>query len=266
MEQLIFIKLGGSVITHKDKPLTANERAIQRLGREIIEAKKKFGGKIIIGHGSGSFGHSLASKYKTHEGIVNKESVKGAVLVEDVAVQLNRIVVRQLLGLGLPVFSFAPGSFLTSRTRKPDKVFPEAIFQALEKGIIPLVYGDVVFDERIGFTIFSTEMVFDALIKHLLKQYKIVRIIHASDTNGVYGRDGKTIPIITPKNFDKVQKAVVGSKAVDVTGGMLHKVKESLGTARRFGIESIILNGTISGELKRAIIGGEVEGTIIHST
>lgn len=262
MEQLIFIKLGGSVITHKDKPLTANEQAIQRLGREILEAKKKFGGKIIIGHGSGSFGHSLASKYKTHEGIVNKKSVKGAVLVEDVAVQLNRIVVKSLLALGLPVFSFAPGSFLTSKARKPDKVFPEAIFQALEKGIIPLVYGDVVFDERIGFTIFSTEMVLDGLIKYLLKQYKVVRIIHASDTNGVYGADGKTIPIITPKNFDKVQKVVVGSKAVDVTGGMLHKVKESLKVAKKWGVETVIVNGGIPGKLRRAILG-KTDGTII---
>lgn len=265
MEKLILIKLGGSVITYKDRPFVANEKAIRRLGKEIIEAKKKFAGKIIIGHGSGSFGHTLGFKYKTQEGIVNERSIKGAALVEDVAVQLNRIVVKNLLRVGLPVFSISPASFLTSKGKKPAKVFPDSVVYALEIGMLPLVYGDVVFDKKIGFTIFSTEKVFEALIAKLFKSYKILKVIHASDTAGVYDEKGKTIPVISPRVFKRLAKTIGGAKVSDVTGGMIHKVEESVKLAGKFGVESLVINGAISGELKKAILGRN-GGTIICSS
>jgi len=53
---LIFLKLGGSLITNKDLPNTARQLVLNRIAGEISNAlqhNKQI--KLLIGHGSGSF-------------------------------------------------------------------------------------------------------------------------------------------------------------------------------------------------------------------
>lgn len=262
MEKLILIKLGGSLITDKNKPFTAREKVILKLGKEIKEAKKKFPGKIIIGHGSGSFGHTLAAKYQTQNGVVNKDSIEGLSLVADVAIQINRIVIKNFLKIGLPVFSLAPASFLTAKNQKLNEVFLFPFLELLKRGLIPVIYGDVILDLKRGCCIFSAEKILDIIANNLRKEFNILRIIHCGDTHGVYNQTGETILVITQGSFKKFRRMIGGSAATDVTGGMLHKVQESLKTAR-FGISSLIISGKRSGNLKKAILGEKVKGTLI---
>ena len=100
MENLILVKLGGSLITDKNKPFTPRHDVINRLAREIHEAKEEKHLKVIVGHGGGSFPHKPAKDYRTNEGIVNGQSFKGIALVQDAASKLNRIIVLGLKGLG----------------------------------------------------------------------------------------------------------------------------------------------------------------------
>lgn len=262
MEKLILIKLGGSLITDKSKPFTAQVDIIRRLGKEIKEAGKKFNGKIIIGHGSGSFGHIVAAKYKTQDGIINKKSINGLALVADVAIQINRIVIQNFLKVGLPVFSLAPASFLTAEDKNLKKSFTKPFYHLLKIGLIPVIYGDVILDQKRGCCIFSAEKTLNILAKNLKKQFNILKIIHCGNTNGVYDVNGQTIPVITKKSFQKFQKAIGKSGAIDVTGGMRHKVKESLEIAQS-GIFSLIINGEKPGNLKKAILKKDVKGTLI---
>jgi len=262
MERLILIKLGGSLITDKTKPLTAKVEIIKRLGKEIKEARKKFSGKIIIGHGSGSFGHTVAAKYKTQDGIFNKKGVNGLALVADVAIQINRIVIQNFLKVGLPVFSLAPASFLTAEDKNLKKSFIKPFYHLLKSGLIPVIYGDVILDQTKGCCIFSAEKTLNILTKNLKKEFNILKIIHCGNTDGVYDVNGKTIPVITRKSFQKFQKAIGKSNTIDVTGGMIHKVKESLEISP-LGIHSFIINGGKPGNLKKAILGEEVKGTLI---
>jgi len=108
MKELILIKLGGSLITDKSKPYSARNSVINRLAKEVKSALKTKKARIIIANGSGSFGHSAASIYKTQEGIINKNSLKGFSVVADAAIQINRIVINEFLKFGLPVVSFSP--------------------------------------------------------------------------------------------------------------------------------------------------------------
>lgn len=258
MQKLTLIKLGGSVITDKSKPYTARIDVIQRLGKEIKQALRIYNGKIIIGHGGGSFPHTSASKYKTQNGLVGKNSIKGFCLTADEAIQINRIVVKELLGLGLSVASFAPLSFIYG-----DKIQLGHLQKALQIGVIPIVYGDVVMDKEHGFGVYSGEAVLDLLAGKLSKSYKIDKIIMAGDTDGVYDNLGKNIPIINSKNYKKVSIYITGSKNKDVTGGMLHKVKESLQIARKYDAEVYVLNGFDGNKLKKAILGQKITATII---
>lgn len=263
MDNLILIKLGGSLITDKKRSFHAKESVIRRLAKEIKEAKKSISGKIIVGHGSGSFGHIVAAKYQTQKGIINKKSVLGAAFVEDVAVQLNRIVIKNFLKAGLPVFSFSSGSFIIAKDQKPEKFFLKAVLQGLHLGFVPVVYGDVVLDLKRGFGIFSTEKVLNILASNLKKHFKALRIIHCGDTDGVYDEKGRTIPLITKDSFSKFKKAIGVSKTIDVTGGMLHKVEESVKLVEKIGVESVIMNGNVPDGLKQVLLGKKKKGITI---
>ena len=94
MENLILIKLGGSVITDKKKDFTVREENILRLAREVKAALGTGNNKIIIGHGAGSFAHVPAHKYQTKEGLINeiqskdyKDSLYGMSVTEDAATE-----------------------------------------------------------------------------------------------------------------------------------------------------------------------------------
>lgn len=265
MQKLLLIKLGGSLITDKDRPLHARGIVIRKLGEEIAVSLKKYKGKIILGHGSGSFGHEVASKYQTQKGIINKQSLKGLSFVSDTAIALNRIVAANFLKAGLPIVSFSPGSFIIASRNNPQKAFLEPISEALSLGVIPLVYGDVVFDKVQGVNITSTEKILTVLASGLSKKYKIEKIIYGGITDGVYDKEGKTIPKITPKNYSKVRAAVGVSGSKDITGGMIHKVKEALKAAKKVKAPILIINASKPGLLRRALVGKSVPGTVVSA-
>jgi isopentenyl phosphate kinase len=262
VKNLILIKLGGSVITDKKKDSTIRQENIKRLAGEVKSALKNIDSKIIVGHGAGSFAHVPAKKYKTKDGLINRNSLFGMCVTEDSAKKLNAIVIRNFLEIGLPAFSFSPASFLISDTKVCLSSYFDPLNKALEVGIIPVVYGDVIVDKTIGCTIFSTEKVLSIIARELRKVYKI-RIIYVTDVDGVYDQNKKTIDKITSANFDKVKKSILGTETTDVTGGMIHKVEEALKLVKKTGIETLIINGTKKGELRNAILSNKTNGTLV---
>ncbi len=256
------IKLGGSLIT--DKTVEASFRAdtMKRVAGEIQRALTLLPEmKLIIGHGSGSFGHFAAKKYGTAQGVKSPHDWYGFAEVAFVASQLNTLILETLLVEQLPVMRFQP----SASTRSADGIihFMElrGIEYALEKSLIPLVYGDVAFDDVLGGTITSTETIFSYLTAHL----PVERIILLGEVEGVFGDGGSVIPRITPDNFEEVKPALGGSGGTDVTGGMVTKVRDMLAlTHLKPELEVLILNGTTPNLLFDALTAPEsVFGTII---
>lgn len=262
MKELVLIKLGGSVITNKSVDSTAHVSVIARLAAEIKKAQEKYKGRLVVGHGAGSFAHRPASKYQTKKGLINKNSLIGMSVVEDKARQLNAIVVGQFLTKKVSIFPFSPASFAFLDAKGGVKSYIDPLIGALDINAIPIVYGDVIMSKQTGFTIFSTEKVLSLIASKLRKDYRI-RIVYVTDVNGVYDSKGKTILNITSSNFDQLKSAIAGAKNVDVTGGMLHKVDESLKIAKKLGIQTLIINGNKKGELVKAIVGTKTLGTTI---
>jgi len=60
--ELIFLKLGGSLITEKSVWETARREVIERAAQEVKEAFEERAFQLLLGHGSGSFGHYPARK------------------------------------------------------------------------------------------------------------------------------------------------------------------------------------------------------------
>ncbi|OYT43037.1 MAG: hypothetical protein B6U88_02045 [Candidatus Aenigmarchaeota archaeon ex4484_56] len=264
MNNLIFIKLGGSVITDKSKPQTPNYEVINRLSREISEARKESNLDLIIGHGSGSFGHISAKKYKTSEGFISKESKYGLCVVHNDAAKLNEIVVNSFLEIGEKAISLQPSSFCIARNSSITDVYLEPIKKFIEYGIMPVPYGDVSVDLEKGCCIISTE----EILKTIALKLKPEKIIMVGKVDGVYTDDpmknpsAKKIEEINKDNFSEIKNCLKGSDCVDVTGGMLHKIEQSVELAK-MGIDVEIISGSEKGNLKNCLLG-ENTGTLIR--
>lgn len=222
---LLFLKLGGSLLTDKTKPQTAHRELIAPLGQEILAALKEDPSiQLILGHGSGSFGHIPAKIFGTRKGVSSSEDWLGFWEVWKAAQTLDQIVLDEFQKVGLRVMSFPPSAMVITLDRKVIQWDTRPIQTAFENGIIPLIYGDVVFDPALGGTILSTEELFS----HLASEFKPSRIILVGRETGIYKdfpRTEKLIPMINHENVREVESSVHGAATVDVTGGMLSKMK-----------------------------------------
>lgn len=261
---LTFLKLGGSLITDKDKPKTPRREVIARLAQEIAAvhtAQPEM--PLLLGHGSGSFGHVPAQKYGTRQGVRSPKDWLGFAEVWKEARTLNQIVVDALISAGLPVIALPPSAAVTARDGQTLRWDISAIRYSLSNGLIPLVYGDTIFDEQRGGTILSTEDLFFYLARRLHPD----RILLAGLEEGVwadYPICTQRIPEITPLNFNSIAAQVGGSASVDVTGGMLEKVRSMLVLAENLpSFEALIFSGLQPGNTQQALLGQRM-GTRIY--
>lgn len=263
--QVIFIKFGGSLITDKDKPLTAREDIIQRLAEEIADFYKSNPTRqILIGHGSGSFGHAVASRYGTQNGVQTTEEWRGFAEVWDAARQLNQLVMSRLIDAGLPAIAFPPSAGVIAAERELQSWDLRPLKQALLQGLIPVVQGDVIFDTVLGGTIFSTEKVF----QHLAQVLHPARILLAGADPGVYrdpAASAEIISVITPDTYNAILPGLSGSQSPDVTGGMVSKVDLMLALVKSDPNLTVqIFSGAQPGGLTRALAGESI-GTTLHA-
>lgn len=260
---LTFLKLGGSLITDKDQPHTPRPEIIDRLAAEIAQARQADPGlQLLIGHGSGSFGHTPAKQYNTRQGVHSPQDWRGFVEVWHEARALNEIVLQALHQFGLPVLSFPPSAAITTSRGTVQAWDITPIQSALAAGIIPLIFGDVIFDAQQGGTILSTEELFFHLTPALLPQ----RILIAGIETAVW-QDfpvcTRRIETITPASYPALSANILGSSSVDVTGGMLAKVKSMVDLVTQFPqLEVLIFSGRQPGQLLEALQGRN-PGTII---
>ena len=263
-EDLVFLKLGGSLITDKHTPRTARRDLLERLSREIKAGLDNTPGlKILLGHGSGSFGHTSGKEYRTRDGISTAQEWLGFTEVWNDAADLNRLVMTSLRRAGLPAVAFPPSAATLTQKRQIISWDLTPIQTALENGLIPVVYGDVVFDEDQGGTILSTEDLF----VHLALSFKPGRILLAGQDPGVwmdFPGCQKLYKEITPGDKGDLGEKVNGSRATDVTGGMGDKVNQMLDLISALpNLDALIFSGVVEGQLQAAL-GGDSPGTRLH--
>ncbi len=253
------------MITDKKKVKTSREGTIFRLTEEIANARKIVGKNtlFIIATGGGSYSHPIAAKYEVQKGFINERSLEGFALTADAEVQINQLVMKYLLSAHLPVISFGPRSFVLGENSRVKNVFVDSIREALHKGVLPVVYGDMLVDRSRGCMTLSGEQVITLLAEKLKSNFGKITIISCSKTDGVYDDAGKTISLINRKNFNIVKRFISGSEGIDVTGGMIHKVRKSFDFAKRYQITTIVINGNKKDCLYKVILGKKVKSTII---
>ncbi len=222
---LVFLKLGGSLITDKQLADTPRLEVLARLAGEIARALNAAPRiSLLVGHGSGSFGHTAALQHNTRAGAHTPEHWRGFAEVAAAAGKLNRLVEDALRAAGVPVINLRPSASAVCTDGALHTLATAPIAAALRNGLVPLVCGDVALDSRRGATIVSTEDVFAFLATEL----KPTRILLAGSDPGVLDSfpSGAVIPRLTPAMLASHAAQVKASQAPDVTGGMESKVKQ----------------------------------------
>jgi len=258
---MIFLKLGGSLITDKARPETPRLDVLQCVAREIAAARASQPGlRILLGHGSGSYGHVAASRYGTHLGAATEEDWRGFADVWRVANALNRLVVDAMLEAGLPAISFPPSASAVAHEGEIVELADEPIARALSAGLLPIVAGDVAFDRQRGSTIVSTERVFARLAGAL----RPTHLLLAGVEPGVFADFPVNTRLLEKLcESDLRPRTLAGSAATDVTGGMADKVRHALAMARAVpGLEVRIFSGVEAGAVQAALSGRPM-GTLV---
>jgi isopentenyl phosphate kinase len=249
---VVFVKLGGSLITDKARAYTARHETLARLAGEVRQALSTIPNlRLLIGHGSGSFGHWAAEPHGTRQGVHTPDQWRGYTMVAAAAARLNRIVTDAFLQAGVPVLSVQPSASARCHDYVLQYLDTRPIHEALARGLVPLVYGDVALDDMHGGTIISTEDIFLFLADEL----RPVRILLLGEVPGVLDPAGAVVPRITLAELPSLREALTETVGVDVTGGMADKVARMIELAQQHPETGVrVFSGAEPGLLVRVLL------------
>ena len=261
---MIILKVGGSILTNKGSESEIDSKSLKRIACEIKKSLDNSSKELIIVHGAGSFGHPPAKKYKIGEKFSPEEYPQkriGFCEVQNEVKKLNMLICDAFIEEGLPVIAIPASSFITATNKRITEGNLDNFKKYLNKGFIPIIYGDVVLDNELEICVISG----DQLIQYLAKNLNPDRVILGTDVDGVYDKNPKTHDdAIFFEKFTSLEDldTFEGTTNVDVTGGMVGKIKELLYLVD-LGIESKIINAEVEDNIFKVLENENVKGTVI---
>ena len=262
---MIILKLGGSILTKKSSITPEIDyKNLNRISKEIKKSLDNKNKKLIIVHGAGSFGHPPAKEYKIGKKFKIQEYPYkriGFSKTQNAVKRLNTEICEILLKNNLPVVSLQPSTFITTKNKRISNANLDLLEKYLNEGFIPVLYGDVVLDDILKIAVLSG----DQIIQYLAKNLKSDRIILGTDVDGVYNKNPKTnddaVFLSKLSSLDELD-SFDRTTNVDVTGGMVGKIKELLELAE-IGIDSKIINLKKENFLYKTLEDEKTKGTIV---
>ncbi len=226
--KLTLIKLGGSILTDKNTPYTANEELISSIAKEIKECLDAgLIEDLIIIHGVGSFGHVPVLKHKLHLGFQNTEQLLPMSQTQHEINEFRLKLTRNFIDAGIPVNLLHASSFCISEKMNISEFFMEAVKGYMSLGMIPLIGGDMLYDTKMGFSVGSGDQFMVLYAKNLTAD----TMIFVSDVDGVYTADPKKDPdakIIYSLKIEMLKGIIENTDSAhlkDVSGAMKGKLK-----------------------------------------
>jgi len=255
VDTMILIKAGGSAITDKKVPFSIKESALRELATSLCEATDD----VVLCHGGGSFGHPLAARYEVRGDITSARQREGVARINTAMRTLSNRVCDALNEENVYAFALQTSAVMTTRDGIIDWCNDDLIRATVQKGFVPVLYGDAVHDATRTFSILSG----DQIMLPLARTFPGSRAIFLTDVGGLYTDDPKKDPDakrIDHVTFERLPFIEAGESG-DVTGGMRGKLEE----IARFGdaIEMVdIISLDEPGALSRTL-RGEQAGTRI---
>ncbi len=251
MQKLALIKLGGSVVTFKDRPLAANAGAIDGISRVLAQLDAH----AIIVHGGGSFGHYWSLKYDLHTKPASYDA-HGVSVVHESMIALNQTIVNSMIMAGLNPYGMPPSVFTAGHRPIAAKI--KQVQAIARSKVMPVTFGDVVHAEGSKYSILSG----DALMTMLAKVLRPSRVVFATNVDGIY-KDMASRELVS-EIWVTGKKSIEFSKAsgTDVTGGMQRKVTEAFKIASS-GMDVLMVNGFVPERIAEAVEGKLRVGTVV---
>jgi len=244
----LVVKLGGSLITDKRKPLTLNREGLEVAAKALARVAR--GRRLVIVHGGGSFGHyAVMQAGGSRERLVSDVSHWMSALNLEVVSALRA---AGLLAAGLPPLAVArvsEGKVLLQR---------EVLSAFLETGTVPVTHGGLVLGSA-GLKILSG----DALASEIAVELAAETLAFLMDVDAVYTADPRSDPrarrleVLRKPDLEAIKG---GSSGIDVTGGILLKLKEALRAAEA-GVKVVL--GSVD-ELEAMVKGLEGKYTKVE--
>lgn len=262
-KDLIVLKIGGSVCTDKqNNNLEVKENILRRVAKEIKKAKSEKEFNLIVVHGAGPFGHKLVEEYKINDGLNSKKHIRGFIETHASMERLNKKIMEIFLKEGLNVLPMQTSALIQQKNKKLKSFHLDNLtnLMLLDPSIIPLLYGDMVFDYEKKATVISGDVVASVLAKH----FNAKRLIYGTNVAGIldYSSKTKVINKITNQNLESVFRHIKASKTSDVTGSMKGKILQIKDNAK--GIKTIVYNMGKKNNTYNLLVGKNLIATEIY--
>lgn len=251
---MILIKLGGSIITDKTKPLSVKQKTIDSLCKTLKKIKEP----LVVVHGGGSFGHYWSVKYDMHTK-EKRYDLHGVAIVKNSMIELDKIILDSLLKHKLHPYSLPPTDFMSGNKPMPKKI--KEISNIAISGLTPVTYGDALWYGKKKTYILSG----DKIMTHLAKILKPRLCIFALNEDGLYSdlKSKTLIPELDASLRNAISKNDDTGTVMDVTGGMTRKVTESLKISK-MGVDVFFVNGNKPQRIIGAVADQKFKGTLFR--
>lgn len=269
MQKTIILKLGGSIITQKHRDgVFVRRKLLARIAKEIYEVTQKNSElRLIVIHGAGAAGHQTAKKYHLEKGTGNDpKKIHGALLIREANQKLNLTISKIFTDNDLKTIPVHTQSIITQKDNQVDSFSYTVIESALSAGFIPILYGEMVFDEVLGMSICSG----DVIAIYIAKRFSAEKILFASDVNGIYDKDphlyknARIIPVASLQYLlSNKSVELSGSHHIDVTGGMKNKILSVVKNRVPKTLKEVVIFNGLKNNAFIKTISGKNEGTTI---
>lgn len=251
---MMVVKIGGSVITDKAEEKVLRHEVLGGIARAVA----RIPGAVAVVHGAGSYGHPLAKR--SGVGTAPHENDRAGAVAEisrDVR-ELNLHVLNALLKAGCPAISVPPSATVIAEDGRVAGVHIDVLRAWLERGFVPVTFGDVVPDRDIGVGIISG----DEMMYHVALAAGAHMAVFLSDVDGVFDRDPSVHGAVLLTSVAPDSHVLFGEVECDVTGALEGKLGWMFRLAGE-GVETWMLNGLVPERLVDLATGGTPRGTRI---
>jgi len=245
---MLLVKLGGSIITNKKKPLSPRKKTID----SIVQSLRKVKEDMVLVHGGGSYGHYWSVKYDMHTKPANY-NIRGVSIVKNSMIELNKIILDSFLKNKLNPYCLPPSNFMLGTKPITKKI--NEIKKIANSGLIPITFGDALWYANKKSYILSGDQIMSILARVIRPRLSIFIL----NEDGLYS-NLKSKKLI---NEFKNEKISIKKDTMDVTGGMARKVSEATNISK-MGLRVFFVNGNKPNRIVNAINGNKFEGTLFR--
>jgi isopentenyl phosphate kinase len=267
---LTVIKLGGALLTDKQRPYTLRESTLNQTAFEIKAALDAgLLERLILVHGVGSFGHPPVVEHRLHKGLESEEQLIHLTDTQNKVLKLRLAIAEAFHDAGVAVCTILPSSCMTTSGFALKSSYLEAVAGFLNTGMSPLLGGDVLADDQNGFCVYGG----DSIAVDLALHFQASRLIFATEVDGIYDRDpqkfadAQLIHEYSLGNLDSDAALLDDHRTVDASGAMAGKLTavQQARVAISSGLSVYILSMIKNGNLIDLLRGKEEIGTWVVS-